>query len=193
MRGRPKNFDRDDALELALEQFWSHGFEGTGLRDLTTCMGIGRQSLYDTFGDKRSLFLEALTVYLARELNEIRDVLEAPGSALDNVRALLADLRARILADDHCACLAINTVAERGMEDPEMEALLRRHFEAFEALVQASFERARIAGELPADADPRALARFLLNTGRGLLLLSQMGAEPEVVDDVIRVAEQALS
>ena len=61
--GRPKEFDREEALQKAMELFWARGYEGTGMRELLQHMGIGRQSLYDTFGDKRSLFIEALKCY----------------------------------------------------------------------------------------------------------------------------------
>ena len=88
-RGPDKQFDRDVVLERAMEVFWQNGYEGTGMTALLEQMGIGRQSLYDTFGDKRTLFREALTRYATTMISPLLGQLNAPGSALGNIKKVL--------------------------------------------------------------------------------------------------------
>jgi TetR/AcrR family transcriptional regulator, transcriptional repressor for nem operon len=86
---RPKEFDRDKALKRAMEVFWEHGYEATSTDQLLKAMGIGRQNLYDTFGDKRRLFLEALGLYATEGTIAAREVLTSSGSALERIHRLL--------------------------------------------------------------------------------------------------------
>ena len=73
-----------------MDLFWSQGYEATGMAELCDTMGLGRQSLYNTFGDKESLFCEALAQYRAKQLRPMVELLESPGSGLENVRQVLA-------------------------------------------------------------------------------------------------------
>jgi TetR/AcrR family transcriptional repressor of nem operon len=89
MTGRPREFERDEALDKAMDLFWSQGYEATRVAQLCAHMGVGRQSLYNTFGDKESLFTEALTRYKQLRLEPMITGLRGPGSGLENVRRLL--------------------------------------------------------------------------------------------------------
>src|ERR1700730_14950393 len=111
---RPKAFDRDAALQAALEVFWAKGFAGTSTEDLTAAMGIGRQSLYDTFGDKRRLFLEALARYNADSVaGHLADLRSAP-DATEAIKTLL--LRFANEPEDRrvLGCMGVNAVCEFG-------------------------------------------------------------------------------
>jgi AcrR family transcriptional regulator len=88
--GRPKEFDRGEVLERAMEVFWTHGFEVTSMSDLQRALGIGRQSLYDTFGDRKAIFDEALGHYVARS-NARNDVLLEVDDGLEAVRNYFDD------------------------------------------------------------------------------------------------------
>src|SRR5687768_812172 len=79
--GRPREFDIDEALGKALEAFWEHGYEATSLSDLMASMDLQKGSIYKAFGDKRSLFLQALLRYLDASFEKTRATLEAPGPA----------------------------------------------------------------------------------------------------------------
>src|ERR1700730_2144482 len=76
---RQKEFDRDEVLHKAMEVFWSRGYEASSIQDLVKRMGINRQSLYDTFGDKHTLYLQALDRYREVEGRKIVELLEQPG------------------------------------------------------------------------------------------------------------------
>ena len=101
--GRPKEFDRKEALESAMEVFWAKGFEGTSVCDLLDGMGINRGSMYDTFGDKRALFLAAIDHYRQEVAGQLVEGLFAPGSPLENIRKILGEnlLRVWQVVADH--------------------------------------------------------------------------------------------
>src|ERR1043165_9157841 len=89
---RHKEFDRDEALRRAMEVFWSRGYEATSVGDLVEHMGINRQSLYDTFGDKHSLYLAALDRYREVEGRKMFELLDAPGPVKRALRRLFASV-----------------------------------------------------------------------------------------------------
>src|SRR5207237_6339181 len=88
---RQKEFDRDEVLHKAMEVFWARGYEGSSIQDLVKHMGINRQSIYDTFGDKHTLFLEALDLYRDIQSRKVFEVLERPGSMKKNLRRLFEE------------------------------------------------------------------------------------------------------
>ena len=91
--GPPKRFDPDQALERARDLFWRRGYDGTGIRELEATLGIGRKSLYDTYGSKRELYLRALQLYADSVIGRICDGLERPGaSAMANLERVLERL-----------------------------------------------------------------------------------------------------
>src|SRR5258705_760088 len=98
---RHKEFDRDETLHRAMEVFWSRGYEAASIEDLVKHMGINRQSLYDTFGDKHALFLLALDRYSEAEVRRIFELLERPGSVKKSLRQLFEGTVEKALSDEH--------------------------------------------------------------------------------------------
>src|SRR6266852_1410049 len=96
---RPKEFDRDQALQKAMEVFWSRGYEAASIQDLVKHMGINRQSLYDTFGDKHALYLQALDRYREVEGRKLLELLERPGSVKKSLRQLFEGVVEGALCD----------------------------------------------------------------------------------------------
>ena len=171
--GPAKQFDRTLALERAMECFWEHGYEGTSLTALLQHMEIGRQSLYDTFGDKRSLFLEALRAYADAQIGPMVALLEAPGSAADNLRTLFAAWVELSGSDEHKGCFTANTCADLGTHDEEVEAILTATFSRFEKTLVKTLERARDEGSLRVDVNLRELSQSFVAVGQGLAVLSR--------------------
>lgn len=192
MRGRPREFDREEALGRAVHLFWQQGFEATGIAELTEVMGIGRQSLYSTFGDKRQLFLAALQAYGQTQTAEIRSFLDAPGSPLQNIRDLFAHLRGRAQEEDFYGCLINNSLAEIGLRDEEIGDFLRGYITQAEGLFRRTLERAAEAGELRPGIDPQRQARTLVNTIQGLALMAKIRMPGEMLDDIIASSLAAL-
>ncbi|MBC7773740.1 MAG: TetR/AcrR family transcriptional regulator [Pyrinomonadaceae bacterium] len=187
MSGRPREFDRSKALDDAMRAFWSKGYERTGLPDLQTAMGIGRQSLYNAFGDKRTLFLEALDHYGATQFRWLHALLASPGSGIDNVRAMMNAWVDAVSAADFTGCLICNSAVEFG-RDAEVTAITDRHNGAIEESIYQALERAVGDSELGRKTDTRALAQFIANLGQGLAQQGRAGLSREKASAIISVA-----
>src|SRR6266571_5492306 len=110
---RQKEFDRDEVLHRAMELFWTRGYEGTSIQDLVKHMRINRQSMYDTFGDKHTLFLQSLDRYREIQSRKVFAVLERPGSVKKNLRQLFEEVVARALsAEGRRGCFVGNSMSE---------------------------------------------------------------------------------
>jgi AcrR family transcriptional regulator len=191
MAGRPREFDRAKALEDAMRAFWAGGYERTGLPELQDAMGIGRQSLYNAFGEKRALFLEALDHYGTTQFRWLHERLAAPGPGLDNVRAVLGAWVDAVTAPGFRGCLVCNSTVEFG-RDEEVTAITGRHNAAIEASFHAALERAWEAGEIRPGTDTRALALFLANLGQGLALQGRGGLTRGKAAAICATAERLL-
>ncbi|MFF9766143.1 TetR/AcrR family transcriptional regulator [Streptomyces sp. NPDC053086] len=189
---RTKEFDPEAALQSALELFWRRGYEATSMADLVAHLGIGKASLYATFGSKRELYLKALDRYEQSGLAPIVHELSQPGPALPAVRALVRRY-AREATDERLrlqGCMVTNTAAELAPHDPAAARRVERNWDQLETLLHAALVRARSQGELPAGRDPLAVARTLLVLMQGLRVVGKASADPARVRDA---AEQALA
>ena len=191
--GRPREFDRDEALDRAVQVFWTRGFERTSVENLTESMGIQRGSLYGTFGDKRTLFLTALDRYQRVVARELFEALEAPGSGIEAIRRFFR-LRVEGSLDrsrPH-GCLVTNSVVELSRRDRGATAKVGGSLAKLEAAFLRTLERARAAGELAATQDLRALARFLTSSAQGLSVMAKTFPDRAVLEDVVEVVLGAL-
>ncbi|WP_019633632.1 TetR/AcrR family transcriptional regulator [Actinomadura atramentaria] len=186
---RTKEFDPDAALDAALELFWERGYEATSMADLVARLGIGRASLYATFGGKHDLFLRALERY--RDRADPVESLARPGPALPAVRALLASYVAADLADRR-GCMVVNTAVELAPRDAAAARRVAAAWDGLEAALAAALVRARAQGEIPADRDPRALARFLLVVAQGLRVVGRADADPRRLWDAVEQTMAAI-
>ncbi|AKJ13340.1 TetR family transcriptional regulator [Streptomyces incarnatus] len=189
---RTKEFDPDAALQSALELFWRRGYEATSMADLVEHLGIGRASLYATFGSKHELYLRALERYEESGLTRIVRDLSRPGPALPAVRAVVRRYAAEA-ADERLrrmGCLITNTAAELAPHDPAAARRVERNWDHVETALHSALARAQAQGELPAGRDPLALARMLLVLMQGLRLVGKASSDPARVRDA---AEQALA
>ncbi|MFF5935891.1 TetR/AcrR family transcriptional regulator [Streptomyces sp. NPDC012508] len=189
---RTKEFDPDAALQAALELFWARGYEATTMADLVETIGIGRASIYATFGNKHALYLKALDRYLRSRDPLLLEELSAPGPALPPVRALIRRFAAEAGAEEARlnGCFVTNSAAELGPHDEAVARRVERSWDHIETLIHAALVRARAQGELPADRDPRALARMLLVLAQGLRVVGKASSDPARVHEA---AEQALA
>ena len=185
MLGRPREFDRDEALDAAMQLFWEQGYEATGIRDLTERLGIGRQSLYGTFGSKRELFVAAIDRYVRTRVQAVIAALDAPGSPRANIERVFAMWQANATAESTCGCLLANSTAELGLRDDEITELTRRKSARLESAFRRTLERAVAAGELSPDKQPRALARALVTAGHGLAVVAKSRPGAGYVREVI--------
>jgi TetR/AcrR family transcriptional repressor of nem operon len=169
---RPKAFDEDLALDAALGLFREHGFEGTSAGMLVAAMGIGRQSLYDTFGDKWQLYQAALRRYATDETGAHIAMLRSGPRAIDGIRAMVA----RVVAGAHDACLGVNSVCEFGRSRPELVAIRDAADRAMRSVVVDTIARAQVEGDVAADLDPETVADFITASFTGIRVAARGGA-----------------
>ncbi|ADO73104.1 TetR/AcrR family transcriptional regulator [Stigmatella aurantiaca] len=189
---RTKEFDRDEALKRAMFVFWEKGYEATSTDDLLRAMGIGRQSMYDTFGDKRRIYLEALRYYqseMGAELFENLRTAASPLAALGKVLLSIADQSPSEMAR---GCLSVNATAELAPSDPEVASMVKSASMLCEAAFERIVQEAKRKGEIRPSADERAAGRFLLSTIRGMRISAKAGSSPEALRDIARVALDGL-
>jgi TetR/AcrR family transcriptional repressor of nem operon len=189
---RTKEFDPDAALQSALELFWRRGYEATSMADLVEHLGIGRASIYATFGCKHDLYLKAMDRYAETRDPLLLSDLSQPGPALPAVRALVRRFAAEAASpgDRLNGCFITNTAAELAPHDPAAARRVEISWEHVETPLHSALVRARAQGELPEDRDPRALARMLFVLLQGIRIVGKASNDPARVRDA---AEQALA
>ncbi len=189
--GRPRAFDIETALDCALQVFWHKGYEGASLSDLTTAMGINRPSLYAAFGNKEALFRKALDRYADGPAAYTRVALDEPTAHA--VAAQLLRGAVDLLTDSRTppGCLMVQGALACGdaAESIRQELIARRA--AAEADLRQRFERALADGDLPADADPADLTRYLVTVVYGMAVQAAGGASHEALQRVVEMALRA--
>jgi len=185
---RPKSFDDDAVLDQAVQLFQERGYEGTSVADLEAHLGLGRQSLYNTFGDKQTLFLKALERYQRAVSEGALAQLNTPGAGLAAIRAFFkGSVKSLTAPGPRRACLVANTILERGSQDPD--SLLRCNHaraELARALRRALAE-AKTRGEVARDLDVEATATLLVIQSYGLNVLAKTGATAEELHAAVEV------
>lgn len=189
---RTKEFDPDAALQSALELFWRRGYEATSMADLVDGLGIGRASIYATFGNKHELYMKALDRYNENRDSLLLGELSQPGPALPAVRTVVRRFALEASSDGKrlTGCFVTNTAAELGAHDVEAARRVEASWSHIETLFRSALVRAQAQGELPGDRDPRSLARMLLVLMQGLRVVGKASGDPSLVRDA---AEQALA
>jgi AcrR family transcriptional regulator len=174
--GRPRAFDRDQALDRALEVFWRKGYEGASLCDLTEAMGINPPSLYAAFGNKEELFGKALDRYTEKHAGVLHEALDRP-KARDGIAALLTST-ADSLTDKSSppGCLLVQGIAGAGDHAQCIRDQLSAKRAANEKTIRERLKRAKAEGELPEDTDPAALARYVATVTQGMAVQAAGGA-----------------
>jgi TetR/AcrR family transcriptional repressor of nem operon len=191
---RSKSFDEGAVLDQAVELFQERGYEGTSLADLETHLGLGRQSLYNAFGDKQTLFLKALERYHRAVSEGALAQLHAPDAGLAAIRAFFqSSVKSLTTPGPRRACLVANTILERGSQDPD--ALLRcNHARAdLERGLRRSLAQAKTRGEVAPDLDVEATATLLVIQSYGLNVLAKTGATAEELHAAVEVLLAGLS
>ncbi|GAA4073197.1 MULTISPECIES: TetR/AcrR family transcriptional regulator [Actinomadura] len=188
--GRPRAFDVDEALDRALEVFWRQGYEGTALSDLTAAMGINRPSLYAAYGNKEALFRKVLDRYLDGPGGYLRRALLAPTARAVAEELLRGAIRATTAEGRPRGCLIVQAAIATGDDAAPIRQEILAHRRTAQTALRERMERARAEGDLPPDADPADLARYLWTTSYGLAVQAAGGATREDLD---RVADLALS
>ncbi|MEO3817970.1 TetR family transcriptional regulator [Plantactinospora sp. B24E8] len=171
---RAKEFDPDTVLQQALELFWRRGYEATSMADLVEHLGIAKASIYATFGNKQEFYAKALRRYLDTTDPRIMAELSQPGPVLPAVKSLVERYVTEAAEDDQqLGCMVVNSAVELAARDPGVARLVEASWAHLETALTSALMRAKAQGELSADADPQALARFLLVFFQGVRVLER--------------------
>jgi TetR/AcrR family transcriptional repressor of nem operon len=189
---RPKAFDKDEALAAAMGVFWRSGYERASLDVLLKAMGISKQSLYDTFGDKRGLYLKALAHYREQTLTSMRTLFASVGSARDAFSRLLLGLSAESEEQHARGCLLLSANLERETNDIVIAQFLRENQAAVEKIFADAITRGQARGELSKTLDPQSVARFFAVTIQGMRAMARLKSDRRALRQVARVALAAL-
>ena len=174
-RGRPRNFDESEALQKATRIFWSKGYDGVAIDDLIAGMGVGRQSLYSVFGDKRTLFLRVLRAYAERKGAGAAKALFSPPTLREAIAGFLRHaVEAATEEGSVPGCLMV-CVAPL-VDDAEVRQFLKDAAAGGLALVERRLCDGICAGEIPPDFSVAIRARQVLTLARGLTMQAQIGA-----------------
>jgi len=190
-RGRPRSFDAEKALDRALKVFWRKGYEGASLSELTKAMGINRPSLYAAFGDKQALFRKALERYEQGPTAFIHEALAEPTARRMAERLLLGTAVGVCGVNGNPGgCMLVQGALAAGDSAEPVRRELAAHRQAAFTAITDRLWRAKKERDLPTDADPAALARYLMTVMNGMAVQSVSGASAA---DLRKVAQTALS
>ena len=186
---RPREFDEVTALEAATECFWQRGYEATSVRDLADKMGISAPSLYNTYGDKRSLFVQALERYLNQSTRARIKRLEESLPPKQAIRQFIEEIIKRSVNDrERRGCFLINSALEVAPHDKELGALIADRLAEIEAFFHRSIKAAQAEGVVPRDRAAKDVARLLLGVLLGIRVLARSKPERALLEGVARPA-----
>lgn len=182
--GRSKEFDTDKALIQAMELFWSNGYEKTSIQDLLDVMGIHRKSLYDTFGDKHELYMEAVKRYQQIVERNIKKQL-IQGSS---IKEIIKNLFYMIIDNERFrkhGCLFVNMAVELSACDDEAKTRSIEHYKNIETLFYELLLQGQETGEIGANKDATILAQYFLNSWTGIRVLGKTLNDRKVFENII--------
>src|SRR5688500_14520493 len=152
MAGRPRSFDPERVLDQAMLLFWQRGYTATGVAELELATGLGRQSLYGAFGDKRALFDKVVERYFQQVLKpgliDVLDGIDSPRTARGDLEHIFQQWEALAVSSDFNGCLVGNSVAELGLHDAELAEVLKRKLRLVEDAFCRNLTRAQKLGEV---------------------------------------------
>lgn len=186
---RPREFDEADALDAAVQCFWSHGYEATSIRTLAECMGVATGSLYNAFGDKRALYERALERYVTGTTRARITRLQAQVPARRAISALFEEIIERALADsERRGCMLINAAVELGSQDAKMQRSVAAELGVIEAFFRDRIEAGQQDGSINAGQSADDLARHLLSVLVGVRVLTRVRPDRALLQGAVAPA-----
>jgi TetR/AcrR family transcriptional repressor of nem operon len=190
---RPREFEEAAVLEAAMSLFWRKGFEATSTRDLGDAMGLSTASLYNAYGDKRSLYRRVLARYSGDALAWCHATLSAPGPARDALRRFFDSIGQETLAQvDPRGCLLVNAGLELAPHDPEFQAAVADVFRQIEASLRSCIERGQRDGSVAQGLSADDLASLLLGQMLALRVLARGAPELGLVHGMVGAVDALL-
>lgn len=188
-RGRPRNFDKDEAIKIALDLFRKKGFDNTSISDLTEAMHLNKPSLYAAFGNKEALFSEVLKAYISGPASYFFEVFNET-TTKDLVRSLLTkSIEILFYSDYPHGCLIVMSTASEELQKAGIQQTLVTSLMEHQHKLVERFERDRANGELKKEVDPKRLALYVVTLHKGLSLQAINGSSKE---EMLALVEQVI-
>jgi TetR/AcrR family transcriptional regulator, transcriptional repressor for nem operon len=185
---RPREFDEHSALQRAMQVFWRKGFEATSLADLLKATGLSKSSLYQTFTDKRSLFLAALETYRQDRMRHLRAKLNDGRPARQSIETFFVEILGHATEKERpYGCMSCNEAVELSPDDEEVRKLVAADFQAVEDLFADAIQRGQHDGSIRNQESARALARFLTVNLQGLQVMARARVDASRLRDNVKV------
>jgi len=186
MPGPPRQFDEDEVVRIASDVFRERGYASTSLSEVQRRAGLSRQSLYNAFANKETLFEAVLQLYEREQLGALAEVLRGPGSGRTRLLQVLEALAKEAKDADCPGCLFANAVGELGADHGDIRARLRHGFDGLENAALEAAKDAIEAGELDAALRPRDVARLVLALVEGVSVFNRLHTGPAFTQSVVR-------
>lgn len=191
---RSKDFDENEVLAKAIQIFWYKGYNGTSMQDLVDGLGISRSSLYDTYTDKHTLFVKALESYQNAGTAKIQEIITNSGSTKETIKQLLELSTGDLLEDkQHKGCFMVNAEVEVAPHDQQVNNMVCKNDQQMEDAFYQVIQRGKDSGEINNPQDARALARFIINTVKGMRVTAKSITDPSVFNDIIALTIAVLN
>jgi len=190
--GRHFEFNRDETLSKAMSVFWQKGYKATSMKDLVDEMGIQPGSIYNTFGDKHSLFIESIKHYGEVVTSNTIKVLNEGESPVENITKFFQDMISRPYDKQCIGCLVVNTVVELAPHDEQAAEVVNGILKNIEKAFYDCLLKAQELGEISAESDIKALASYFASSTHGLLITGKSSADSEQMKDIVDVVLSAL-
>lgn len=175
---RARNFDENEVLDKAVDIFRRQGFKTTTPEELVTHLGISRSSLYNTYGDKRSLFIRSLERYQEQTSDALTGLADEKGNAMTAIRNIFEFTVNNCLEDAMPrGCFLVNSIVEFGNEDPETLAIVKESMDTNRATMLRLVKRGQKEGSVSNIAKPTALADYLVNCLSGISVSTKAGVD----------------
>lgn len=183
---RPREFDQKTILDAAVECFWSRGYEATSIRDLAENMGITGASIYNAFGDKRSLYRQALEYYVEQSFADRVERFEGYLPPREAIGAFFAEVIARSLDDkQRKGCMLVNSALEVAPHDPEFQRVVSEVLRQVEGFFRRCVEAGQKSGAISTSQSAADVARLLLSVLLGIRVLARTRPERELLEGIV--------
>ena len=190
--GRPVEFDQEDVTNLAMQVFWNKGYEATSMQDLLAAMQLSKSSFYQTFSNKRSLYMRCIEAYCEMKVAMLCSKQKVSFSSLEFINEVLQSVLNKNDFNERNGCLLVNTANEFGNSDAEISKLVKSSFNKFEKIFLKALKKAQIDKEISKDKNLKSLSRYLVCVLSGLQTLAHAGMSQKYIQEQISVTMYSL-
>jgi TetR/AcrR family transcriptional regulator, transcriptional repressor for nem operon len=185
--GRPREFDTEQALESAMQQFWRAGYEATSLQDLLEVMSLSKSSLYQTYGSKHELFLRSIDFYQQISVNELQQSLNNSFSSKAFMKRLLEDVIAEAASKKKKGCLLVNTVNELSHRDKAVSKAVLNGFANVAGVIKQAIESGKKEGAIKSTVRTDTLVNYIVTNVSGLRTMVKSGVDKSELTPLVNM------